>query len=128
MPVFHQAATEKTPEVTFDTDQQQLRLAGCSIHENAEVFFTPLMTKAAQYAKQCAGHTVIEVELEYFNSSSSKYLLDLFRVFDEIQLQGHGTVELRWMHAPDDLDMEEAGRDYAILLDMPVHLVSAPPR
>ncbi len=128
MSVFHQAATEKTPGVTFDTAQQRLHLAGCSIHENAEVFFGPLMARAEQYAKECGGHTVIEVELEYFNSSSSKYLLDLFRIFDEIRLTGQGTVELRWLYAADDLDMEEAGRDYALLLDMPVHLVSVPAR
>lgn len=120
---FHLASTDKTPEVLFDTEKGMLRIEGCSIHENAEGFFRPLIEQAEAYAKQPARSTTVWISLSYFNSSSSKYLLDLLKVMDEIHLSGTSQVEMEWHHASDDLDMEEAGADYRSLLEMPVRLV-----
>ena len=51
-------------------------------------------------------------------------MLDLLRLLDEGHLARTGTVVLEWHYDQEDLDMEEAGRDYMTLLEMPVKLVS----
>ena len=126
MEQFHLTATEKTPEVLFDMQRGLLELKGCSIHENAEAFFRPLLDRMEQYIKRPSPVTKAKITLSYFNSSSSKYLLDLLRLLDEVHRAGTGEVLLEWHHDPEDLDMEEAGRDYSALLRMPVRLVAAP--
>ena len=125
---LHLPGTEKTPEVLFDTKIASLQLEGCSIHENAEGFFRPLLDHVEQYISQPAPQTAVKISLTYFNSSSSKYLLDLLKLLDEIHLSGKGTVQMEWYYDKEDLDMEEAGRDYMSLLEMPVKLVCNPTR
>ncbi|MBS1939179.1 MAG: DUF1987 domain-containing protein [Bacteroidetes bacterium] len=115
-------ATDKTPQVLFDTQAGLLRMEGCSIHENAEAFFQPLMRNVEAYVRNPAPHTAVHIGLTYFNSSSSKYLLDLLKLFDDLNAARPGTVEVVWHYEPDDLDMEEAGEDYRALLDLPVRL------
>lgn len=119
-------ATDKTPQVVFDPHAGQLRMEGCSIHENAEAFFRPLMRNVEAYVHNPAPHTTVHVSLTYFNSSSSKYLLDLLKLFDDLNAARPGTVEVVWHYEPDDLDMEEAGQDYKALLDLPVRLEPGP--
>lgn len=116
--------TNKTPSVLFDTDLGLLELAGSSIHENADHFYRPLLEQLEAYTKAPAKHTVVRITLEYFNSSSAKYILELLKVLDEVHASGTGTVLLEWHHAEDDLDMAEAGEDYRSLLEMPVKLIA----
>lgn len=117
------AATEKTPSVIFDPDKGTIELAGCSIHENADRFFRPLIDLAERYALEPAEQTTIRLSLSYFNSSSAKYVLDLLKIMDDVHLGGTSKVRLEWLYEEDDLDMEEAGNDYRALLNMPVKLL-----
>lgn len=117
-------ATNKTPSVLFDTDQGLLELVGSSIHENADHFYRPLLEQLEDYIRSPAKHTVVRITLEYFNSSSAKYILELLKVLDEVHAAGTATVLLEWHHAKDDLDMAEAGEDYRSLLEMPVKLIA----
>ena len=116
-------ATDKTPEVRFLSAEGLLEITGCSIHENADRFFRPLLEKVEVYARQPARHTLVRLTLTYFNSSSAKYVLDLLKILDEIHASGLGKVSLEWCYEEGDLDMQEAGEDYKGLLDMPVRLV-----
>lgn len=121
---YELAASDKTPYVLLDPAQGRLEVRGCSIHENADRFFLPLLDRVEAYAKAPAPRTHVVVTLTYFNSSSAKYLLDLLKVLDEAHAAGLGRVELEWRYEEGDLDMEEAGSDYKGLLGMPVKLVS----
>jgi len=120
--------TEKTPEVLFDTAAGSLEMAGCSIHENAEGFFRPLLARMEESVREPAPRTTVKLTLSYFNSSSSKYILDLLKLLDEVHVSGSGSVRMEWYYDADDLDMKEAGQDYKALLDMPVELVIKPIR
>lgn len=116
-------ATAKTPAVSFDPRTGTLRMGGCSIPENADRFFTPLLDLLERYAAAPAPRTTVRVELSYFNSSSAKYLLDMFKRLEDLHTSGGSRVLLEWCHAPGDLDMVEAGNDYRSLLDFPVKLI-----
>ncbi|MBK9176676.1 MAG: DUF1987 family protein [Flavobacteriales bacterium] len=74
-----------------------------------------------------APRTTVRVSLTYFNSSSAKYVLDLLKRLEDAHMAGATRAVLEWLHAPDDLDMMEAGRDYKSLLEFPVKLVGGGP-
>lgn len=115
--------TDKTPAVRFDTAAGTLEITGCSIHENADRFFKPLLDQVESYCAQPARKTVVRLGLTYFNSSSAKYVLDLLKLLDEVHMTGQGSVLLEWTYEEGDLDMQEAGQDYKALLEMPVKLI-----
>jgi hypothetical protein len=124
MEPMHLAATDKTPAVRFDPAKGELEITGCSIHENADDFFTPLWDKVDAYVARPASRTHVSVRLSYFNSSSAKYLLDILKRLDDLHASGTSKVSLEWIHEEGDLDMQEAGNDYKGLLDMPVKVVA----
>lgn len=121
--VIHLEGTDKTPAVRFDTVSGTLDIEGCSIHENADRFFRPLIEAVEAYARAPQRQTRVRISLTYFNSSSAKYLLDLLKVLDEVHASGLGNVSVEWLHQEDDLDMQEAGEDFKGLLEMPVRLM-----
>ena len=123
METYILTATDKTPSVRFLPSEGLLEISGCSIHENADKFYRPLLEKVEAYARQPARHTLVRLTLTYFNSSSAKYVLDLLKVLDETHASGAGKVSMDWCYDEGDLDMQEAGQDYKGLLDMPVKLV-----
>ncbi|MEO7080486.1 MAG: DUF1987 domain-containing protein, partial [Flavobacteriales bacterium] len=62
----------KTPTVHFDGDTGVLELRGRSIPENSIEFYKPLIDWIDQYARNPRPQTQLRVQLEYFNTSSSK--------------------------------------------------------
>jgi hypothetical protein len=119
---FEVQATGKTPLVRLDPNAGSLTISGCSIPENADGFFGPLFDRLEAYATNPASRTLISVHLSYFNSSSAKYLLDVFKRLEDLHATGSSQVRMEWLHADGDLDMREAGEDYRALLDFPVVL------
>lgn len=123
MEVLDLVATDKTPAIRFVPKEGVLEISGCSIHENADRFFKPLLDNMEAYANAPARRTSVRLALTYFNSSSAKYLLDVLKMLDEAHVRGLSHVELIWEYDEGDLDMQEAGEDFMGLLDMPVKLV-----
>ena len=114
------ASTAKTPEIQFDADLGQLILSGRSIPENAVDFYRPVL-EWAQSDGPDASLTVL-VQLEYFNTSSSKCLLDLFK-----RLENGGDVQVKWHFDADDEDMLEAGEDYDHIVSLPFTFIEVDP-
>lgn len=121
-PILELSPTEKTPAVTIDPGRGLFVITGCSIPENADRFYGPIQDMAERYVLAPVPTTTLHVELTYFNSSSSKYLLDLMKLLADLNASGRSSVVLEWWYAKGDLDMKEAGEDYRSLLDMPVKL------
>lgn len=124
MQQLHLSPTAHTPEVQFDPASGRFSLRGCSIPENADAFFLPLLDLMTGYGQAPRPNTLLHIELSYFNSSTSKYLLDLFRFLEDLHASGRTRVAIEWYHEDGDLDMVEAGEDYRALLEIPVRLVA----
>src|SRR3954470_13110152 len=112
----------KTPSVSFASESGMLELKGKSIPENSLEFYRPVFEWLDNYSQSPAPSTTLKVALEYFNTSSSKCLLDIFRKLEAINLSGRSTVKVNWMYDSDDEDMMEAGEDYQALVKVPFEL------
>lgn len=116
------AASAKTPEVQFDAISGILMLKGRSIPENSIEFFKPLNDWIDSYSAQPIGKTVIEIKLEYFNTSSSKCILDIFKKLEKIN-ESPSEVIVNWYFEEDDEDMKEAGEDYQAIIKLPFKII-----
>jgi hypothetical protein len=113
--------TIKTPSIAFG-QTGMLEIKGKSIPENSIEFYKPVYEWLDNYALSPASSTELKVRLEYFNTSSSKCLLDIFRKLEAVQLSGKSNVKVSWYFDPDDEDMMEAGEDYQALVQVPFEL------
>jgi len=114
--------SSKTPHVSFDAATGLLELKGRSIPENSIDFYKPLIDWLDRYGRQPLPSTQLSVQLEYFNTSSSKCILDLFKKLEGIRAGGNEVLVL-WHYEEDDEDMLEAGEDYAGIINVPFRMI-----
>jgi len=109
----------KTPHIVFDAANGSLEIKGKSIPENSIEFYKPVYDWLDTYTTQPKDQTLLTVQLEYFNTSSSKCLLDLFRKLENIHSSSKGKVNVKWLYEEDDEDIMEAGDDYQTIVKLP---------
>jgi hypothetical protein len=71
--------TPKTPTISFDIQAGVLEIKGRSIPENSIEFYKPLVDALDKYSTAAKPATTVNIQLEYFNTSSSKCILDVFQ-------------------------------------------------
>jgi hypothetical protein len=109
--------TPKTPAIHLIGGTGNLEISGRSIPENSVEFYAKVLAWLDLYSDTPAGKTIMDVKLEYFNTSSSKCLLDVFKKLENLQKKG-SDVHVRWFYEEDDEDMLEAGEDYDSIIDL----------
>jgi hypothetical protein len=122
MEKFSIDGTPKTPSISFDLAAGVLEIKGRSIPENSIEFYKPLVDSLDKYASSPKGQTNVNIQLEYFNTSSSKCILDLFKKLEAIHKSG-SAVTINWHYEEDDEDMLEAGEDYQAIIGVPFKMV-----
>lgn len=115
----------KTPGVSFASETGILELKGKSIPENSLEFYRPVFEWIDSYGNMPQKVTELKIKLEYFNTSSSKCLLDVFRRLETINSTGRTNVKVSWYYDGDDEDMMEAGEDYSALVKIPFELIKS---
>jgi len=115
--------TAKTPSILFNSETGILEIKGRSIPENAIDFFKPLVDWLEDYTKATKDVTQTNIQLEYFNTSSSKCILDIFKKLESINKQDNSEVIINWYYEEDDEDMLEAGEDYQSILKIPFKMI-----
>jgi hypothetical protein len=115
--------TEDTPKVTLDKEKELMEISGRSLPEDVASFYEPILSWLDEYAQSPNKKTVFNFKLVYFNTASSKLLLDILMKLEEIHEAGHDVL-IRWHYPEDDEDMEEAGEEYSDIVDVPFEQVS----
>jgi hypothetical protein len=106
-------ATKSTPAVDFDAGANRLQIKGESYPENAAKFYEALFDWLAGYGGQLAPRQriVADLEIVYFNSSSSKALMNLFDWLEEMADAGHA-VAVNWYYHPENQSAMECGEEF----------------
>ena len=111
-----------TPSVLFDPDSGVLKIEGRSIPENPGEFYDELINWVKDYFKESKKKITMNLNLEYVNSGSSKYLLGLFRVIKEETSKGRDVV-INWYYEEDDEAIMSLGEHYKTSLKIPFNLI-----
>ncbi|MDR2887385.1 MAG: DUF1987 domain-containing protein [Bacteroidales bacterium] len=120
-PIFIEG-TPKTPTIKFDSKTGIFEIKGRSIPENAIEFYKPFVDWLETYKVDPLSKTVVSIKLEYFNTSSSKCILELFKKLEAIH-KAKNEVEINWYYEEDDEDMLEAGEDYEAIIRVPFKMM-----
>ena len=116
---LHIKAEKKSPSVDFELYSGLLRVGGKSNLENPGSFYDNVINWLESYILKPAVKTTFKMEMEYFNSSSSKHLMRVLRIIERIQVSGKSDVLIEWHHHEHDGSMLEAGEDFASMLKVP---------
>jgi hypothetical protein len=115
--------TKQTPHIDFNASTGVLSISGRSIPENTFEFFNPVLQWLDEYAGIAGDETVINVSLEYFNTSSSKYILEIFKRLKGVLNDGKDVL-VKWYYEEDDEEMMETGEDYEDVSGLPFEIIA----
>ena len=108
-------STKKTPEVSFNVDGR-IKISGRSIPEDATKFYDDLYEWIFYYCQHPSESTTVDIELEYFNSGSSKAILHILRALVDVEKKGH-KITINWYYEEGDDDIMERGEYYESILN-----------
>jgi hypothetical protein len=114
MDILKLEGTEDTPRIILDKGNGIFEISGRSLPEDSAEFYRPVLEWIQQYAASPNAGTDFVFKLEYFNTASSKLILDVLSALEDIP-----GMRILWYFHEDDEDMEEAGEEFSELVELP---------
>ena len=118
MEPFKLESTAQTPMISFDAVSGVMEIKGRSIPDQPDEFWLPILSWFESYMLNPRDKTVVKIDLEYFNISSSKRILFLLYKLNEL-VEMKKDVHVEWFYRESDEDMYEVGQDYAYMVKVP---------
>lgn len=114
-------STRKTPNVLLDPSGR-IRIGGRSIPEDASKFYDNILNWVLDYCHTPSDSTVVDIELEYFNSGSAKFVMQILRELSELLAEGR-SLKVNWYYEEGDDDILERGEYYSSILDLEINFI-----
>lgn len=114
--------TEDTPEIILDKNTGEFWFKGNSIPENTKKFYQQVLEWIDEYVEKPNEETIVNFKMDYFNTSSTKYIFDIMVKFKKIVKKRHALI-FNWYFFEEDKDMFEAGQSFSKMLRLPFNFV-----
>ena len=114
MDTLHLEGTEDTPRIILDRKGGIMEISGRSLPEDSTDFYKPVLDWIETYAQDPNPSSVFVFKLDYFNTASSKLILDVLYALEDIE-----GMRVHWYFHDEDEDMEEAGQEFSELVEIP---------
>jgi len=120
--------TASSPKVILDPDKKVFEISGESRPPDVGSFYGEILSWLDDYSiyllksQESKDPVVFNFDLEYFNSSSAKYILDFCKQMATVRSKGP-SIEVRWQYEKDDADMLEAGKEMSRIAKLPFEFV-----
>ncbi len=119
-------ASQETPEIIFDPQTGLFTITGKSLPEDVKEFYGPVLKWLGEYVEKPKSETILKVKMDYFNTASSKMILEVFELIKTIHDNGQ-KLTIEWYYQEDDEDMQDAGEDYAEIVEVPFKFICFQP-
>lgn len=118
-------ATQRTPEILLDRTGSDgtIKFTGRSLPDDARGFYNPILVWIEEYFSNPHPKTFIRFKLEYFNTSSSKMLLQIIKKLEKLE-DHNKNVSIEWCYMEDDEDILESGKTFQELTSVSFNFVS----
>lgn len=126
MEKLHIHSTKTTPEIILSPEENIFVIRGTSTPEDVREMYYPVIEwikkflddildgKNDSYSSE--NPLEFQIDLAYFNSSSAKFLFDIFSELKRLTPAGI-PFAVEWFYDEDDLDMKEAGQNFSSLVE-----------
>jgi hypothetical protein len=120
--------TANSPKVILDPDKKIFEISGESRPPDVGTFYGEILRWMDDYtthlyrSQESKDPVVFNFDLEYFNSSSAKYILDFSKQIASVRSKGKN-VEVKWHYEKDDADMLEVGREMSRMAKLPFEFI-----
>jgi hypothetical protein len=115
-------ATNDTPKVLLDPENDIFEISGRSLPEDVVNFYQPVLDWLDDYKDEPLEYTEFVFKYIYFNTATSKLIQDILIKLEEINEAG-GKVQVLWFYEEDDEDMLDLGEEFSENVDIPFEII-----
>ena len=101
--------TPRTPQVDLNQLNGELILSGKSIPENAAKVYEPVLNWVSSYILNARPTTNLRLNLEFFNTSSSIWLVKILKILTQIKNPDYVLIIHIYLPLEDFEDFEKSG-------------------
>ena len=121
---FYSEGGKHIPEIKFDARTGILSVEGQSYHEHSEEFYAPVLAWLRRFTAITNTEIVMNMRFTYFNTASSRSILDILEILERYEEKNPGKVTVNWFYKESDYDMLESGEDYQADINLKINLLS----
>jgi len=115
--------TDDSPRIVLDPVDKLFEISGKSLPEDVLEFYQPVLDWLNAYKEEPDSKTIFNIRLIYFNTASSKLIMDIFLIFEEMVEEDHDVL-IKWHSHHTDEDMQEAGKEFEEMIAVPFEHVT----
>ena len=115
-------ATNDTPKVLLDPENEIFEISGRSLPEDVVRFYQPVIDWLEEYKHSPNEYTEFVFKYIYFNTATSKLIQDILIKLEEIQEKTH-SVQIMWFYEQDDEDMLDLGEEFKENIEVPFDII-----
>lgn len=109
--VLEKEKTASTPYVLVDEEKGYMRFEGESFHENVIAFYEDVAQWLETYLNGDFESLTFDCDMKYFNSSTTKLLLNMLMKMDSCAVNGKKVI-VNWITTEDNDIILECGEDF----------------
>lgn len=127
-------ATDSTPAVILDHLENKFEITGEASPEDSKLFYSTLFNWLDQYKNHlyflnnegnAKPNLVFTFHLNYVSSSAIKYTYNFLQHIEELKPLCN-SITIKWLYDKDDTDMEENGKEFTTMVNLPFIIEQAP--
>jgi hypothetical protein len=118
---FQIEGTRKTPSVILKPEGI-IKIEGRSIPEDSNMFFQDVWKWILEYVEVPQANTIVDISLEYLNSGTSKFVLQLLKKLKDCARDGCN-LNVNWYYEEGDDDILERGEYFSNILELKINLI-----
>jgi hypothetical protein len=112
------------PEVELNHIEGKIYFSGKSLPEDVKETYNPIIEWISEYIKIPNKQTHAIFKFDYFNTATSKKLLDIFELLKVLKENNNSDLKIDWYYNEGDEDMKEAGQQFSEFIDIDFNLIS----
>lgn len=116
-------ATNDTPKVLLDPENNIFEISGRSLPEDVVTFYQPVLDWLDEYKSEPLDSIEFVFKYVYFNTATSKLIQDILMRLEEIKQSGK-QVQVMWFYEQDDEDMLDLGEEFSENVDIPFEIIA----
>lgn len=112
------------PDIDFDAETGICIIEGESFMEDTHEFFDPIFDWISKYKESIYFEQInMQINLSYYNTSSSKLLSELLLFLLQIKNEGKN-VRIQWFYSLDNTEMEDDIYDLSTETGCPIEMIA----
>lgn len=114
--------TSVSPEIDCNPITNRIKIRGISYPENSLSFYKPVFEWIDAYVTTLQSAAVVEIQLDYFNTSSTRCLVRIFEILD-IGYKNQKDLCVKWYYDEENDELKESAEEFKEDLNIPFEII-----